>query len=40
MLGAIDEYGRMTSMGSVMSKLPLEPTVARMVVAAADKYVQ
>ena len=37
-LGAIDARGAVTTVGAQISRLPLDPAVGRIVVAAARKY--
>ncbi|HEX7986313.1 MAG TPA: ATP-dependent RNA helicase HrpA, partial [Duganella sp.] len=35
-LGAVDEYNQLTALGNKLSKLPLDPRVGRMILAALD----
>ena len=40
MLGAIDSEGNITSLGTKMSSLPLEPCLSRTLIEAMNKYVR
>jgi ATP-dependent helicase HrpA len=35
-LGAVDEYNQITPLGKKLAKLPLDPRVGRMILAALD----